>query len=203
MELFANKGFKGATTRSIAKAAGVSEAIIFRHFETKENLYDAIITYTVERRIKTWEGDAASLKKAGDLRTILREFAQFFIERNRRDHTFIRLMMYSALEDHKFREKFKEIYRSPHFARIRQTIETGIEEGLYRPVDPRLTTRSFFWALLHYCIARFVVAKPRLNSSTDEEMVDNLVDIFVHGLEHHGSERGFNSPAFENETFQE
>ncbi len=137
------------------------------------------------------------------MRTILREFAQFFIERNRRDHTFIRLMMYSALEDHKFREKFKEIYRSTHFARIRQTIETGIEEGLYRPVDPRLTTRSFFWALLHYCIARFVVAKPRLNSSTDEEMVDNLVDIFVHGLERHGSEHGIGSPAFENETFQE
>ncbi|MDP6778629.1 MAG: helix-turn-helix domain-containing protein, partial [Candidatus Latescibacteria bacterium] len=50
MDLFARKGFKGATTRAIAEAAGVSEAIIFRHFATKEDLYDAIIEHTIERR---------------------------------------------------------------------------------------------------------------------------------------------------------
>jgi TetR/AcrR family transcriptional regulator len=34
--LFSKKGFRGTTTKEIAQAAGVSEAIIFRHFETKE-----------------------------------------------------------------------------------------------------------------------------------------------------------------------
>src|ERR1700761_8879962 len=41
--LFSQKGFNGTTTREIATAAGVTEAIIFRHFETKELLYTAII----------------------------------------------------------------------------------------------------------------------------------------------------------------
>src|ERR671933_1039454 len=45
MRLFSERGFRGTTTKEIAQAAGVSEAIIFRHFATKEELYTAIIDY--------------------------------------------------------------------------------------------------------------------------------------------------------------
>jgi AcrR family transcriptional regulator len=41
--LFARKGFAGTTTREIAEAAGVSEALVFKHFATKTALYDAIL----------------------------------------------------------------------------------------------------------------------------------------------------------------
>lgn len=40
--LFANKGFKGTRTREVAAAAGVSEALLYRHFPTKEALFAAI-----------------------------------------------------------------------------------------------------------------------------------------------------------------
>ena len=40
--LFANKGFKGTTTRELAEVAGVSEALLYRHFPTKEALFAAI-----------------------------------------------------------------------------------------------------------------------------------------------------------------
>src|SRR2546423_9486631 len=43
MRLFSERGFRGTTTKEIAQAAGVSEAIIFRHFATKDDLYTAII----------------------------------------------------------------------------------------------------------------------------------------------------------------
>src|ERR671939_383545 len=45
LRLFSERGFRGTTTKEIAQAAGVSEAIIFRHFATKEELYTAIIDY--------------------------------------------------------------------------------------------------------------------------------------------------------------
>ena len=183
MSLFASKGFKGTTTRAIAKAAGVSEAIIFRHFATKEDLYDAIINFTVEQRLTLWAQDEASLNHTQDLKAHLSTFAEAYIQRNRKDPTFIRLMMYSALEDHKFREKFFEIYQSPHLRAIRETIQTGIEQGIYRPVDPISTTRSFFSTLLQYCISRFIASNRPVDPSSDKAMIDNLVDIFIHGLE--------------------
>ena len=39
MGLFARRGFNGTTTREIARRARVNEAIIFRHFPSKEDLY--------------------------------------------------------------------------------------------------------------------------------------------------------------------
>jgi AcrR family transcriptional regulator len=37
--IFARKGYQGATTREIAEEAGVNEALLFRHFPSKESLY--------------------------------------------------------------------------------------------------------------------------------------------------------------------
>jgi AcrR family transcriptional regulator len=179
--LFAGKGFKGATTRAIAKAAGVSEAIIFRHFETKEDLYDAIITYTLEKRRHLWEQEK-SPATSQDLESMLRKFAHSYIQRNRQDPTFIRLMMYSALEDHKFRQRFFEINRSPLMRAIRMSLEEGIQAGNFRPVDPHLTIRTFFWSMLQYCISRFVATTHPVDEDSDAEMVNNLVGIFMHGL---------------------
>ncbi len=43
LELFAEEGFKSTSTSKVAKRAGVSEGLIFRHFENKEGLLDAIV----------------------------------------------------------------------------------------------------------------------------------------------------------------
>src|SRR5262245_53878308 len=40
--VFAEKGFHGTTTRALAEAAGVSEALLFKHFPNKEALFSAI-----------------------------------------------------------------------------------------------------------------------------------------------------------------
>ena len=71
MTLFATKGFTGTTTRAIAQAADVSEAIIFRHFATKEDLYNAIITYTVEKRSEQWDQDTIPPPKPRNIETPL------------------------------------------------------------------------------------------------------------------------------------
>src|SRR3982074_829078 len=41
--LFARKGFAGTTTRELAGAAGISEALLFRHFPSKQLLYREIL----------------------------------------------------------------------------------------------------------------------------------------------------------------
>src|ERR671924_1403125 len=41
--VFAEKGFDGTTTRELANAAGVSEALLYKHFPSKESLYAAML----------------------------------------------------------------------------------------------------------------------------------------------------------------
>jgi AcrR family transcriptional regulator len=43
-QVFANNGFHGTTTRELAKAAGVSEALLYKHFPSKESLFSAMLT---------------------------------------------------------------------------------------------------------------------------------------------------------------
>jgi len=47
-DVFADKGFDGTTTRELAKAAGVSEALLYKHFPSKESLYAAMLDACVK-----------------------------------------------------------------------------------------------------------------------------------------------------------
>src|SRR5271163_3900895 len=78
MDLFSRKGFAGTTTKEIALAAGVSEAIIFRHFATKRDLYTAIIEHNMhsaeaQQVLAGIEACMQSLDDEGLFRLIVRE----------------------------------------------------------------------------------------------------------------------------------
>lgn len=45
LPIFARNGFANTTTRELAKAAGVSEALLYKHFPSKESLYAEIQTF--------------------------------------------------------------------------------------------------------------------------------------------------------------
>lgn len=57
--LFAQQGYAGATTSQIAKAAGVTEPIIYRHFKSKRDLFVALIERTGKRTLTLWQGDVS------------------------------------------------------------------------------------------------------------------------------------------------
>ena len=62
VNLFAEKGFAGATTSELAKAAGVTEPIIYRHFKSKKNLFISVIERTSDLTLEMWERQLATAK---------------------------------------------------------------------------------------------------------------------------------------------
>ena len=67
-DVFAAKGFDGTTTRELAKAAGVSEALLYKHFPSKESLYAAMLegcskgpTFAEATRILELEASTSTL----------------------------------------------------------------------------------------------------------------------------------------------
>ena len=67
-DVFAQKGFDGTTTRELAKAAGVSEALLYKHFPSKESLYAAMLegcskgpTFAEATRILELEASTSTL----------------------------------------------------------------------------------------------------------------------------------------------
>src|SRR5256712_10387319 len=99
MSLFSQRGFRGTTTKEIALAAGVSEAMVFRHFATKEELYSAILDQKAcagdERDPQLLVADALARK---DDRAVFERLALDALEQNECDPQFQRLLLHSALE---------------------------------------------------------------------------------------------------------
>jgi len=175
--LFAAKGFNGTTTKEIAKAAGVSEALVFKHFPTKRALYGAILAekVTVDELLEAVEESA----KKRDDRRVFTLIAGYRI-RPGVDSTLLRLLLFSALEGHELSDMFFGKHHRVFYDHLATYIARRIEEGAFRRVDPLLAARAFIGMVVHHRLLHeiFGVAMDRSHDDT----VTTYVDLFLRGL---------------------
>src|SRR5262249_48092139 len=105
--VFADKGFHGTTTRELAEAAGVSEALLFKHFPNKEALYAAMMfSCKSEQDHRMFERVKALEPSASTLVLLVHGLASHLIggkaARDEEQTIQNRLMMRSLLEDGEF-----------------------------------------------------------------------------------------------------
>jgi TetR/AcrR family transcriptional regulator len=136
MDLFARKGFAGTTTKEIALAAGVSEAIIFRHFRTKGELYTAIIEHYIHSAgtQQVLAGIEDCMKRRDDeglFRTIAREV----IAGHRKDARFERLMLHASLEGHELATIYRREFGLQMYASLRAYLDRRQRSGALRHID--------------------------------------------------------------------
>jgi AcrR family transcriptional regulator len=147
--LFAQQGFQGTTTKTIAEKSGVTEALIFRHFPSKEELYWAVI----ERKINCaapLERLLENLEAGGDDLDVLSRVAFEVLDRRAKDQTLSRLLLYSALEKHELSERFFRNYIANYFEVLARFVRQGIAAGRFRNVDPLLAARGFLGMVIYH-----------------------------------------------------
>src|ERR1700730_471071 len=106
--VFAEKGFDGTTTRELADAAGVSGALLFKHFPNKEALFSAIKVSCCNEQDR--DGRVERLKALEPSASTLVLLVHFMVSRflaagtSRHDEAVIqnRLMLRSLAEDGEF-----------------------------------------------------------------------------------------------------
>jgi AcrR family transcriptional regulator len=180
-DLFASRGFSGTTTKEIADHAGVSEAIIFRHFASKDKLYAAILDYKVKQgteRIKAQLEDAASRK---DDRAFFGSLALEMLDAHCEDPTFMRLLLFSALEGHELSSIFIDSTARDIKNHIRKYIKQRSSDGAFRSIDPAVAARAFVGMVLHQVQIRTIFKDDDLKLS-NRQIADRFVEIFLNGV---------------------
>jgi AcrR family transcriptional regulator len=175
--LFAAKGFNGTTTKEIAKAAGISEALVFKYFPTKRALYAAILKekVTVSELLEAVEEAA---KKRDDF-LVFSLIASYRI-RPGVDPTLLRLLLFSALEGHELSDMFFGKQHKVFYDHLATYIQTRIQERAFRKVDPLLAARAFIGMVVHHRLLHEIFRVPLHRSH--EETVATYVELFLNGL---------------------
>lgn len=73
-KLFAERGFEGAKTSHIAAGAGVSEALLYRHFASKEALYRAVLRDMVREQNRMYDMLGLPEPNTASLVIVIREY---------------------------------------------------------------------------------------------------------------------------------
>lgn len=181
IDLFAQKGFRGTTTREIAAAACVSEPVIYQHFATKSELYTAIVDHMIESvTAKATEFD--KLRNTTDPREFFvwlgMQVLEWFSEGGRRS----RLLFYSALEGHELARIWHEKATQLVHSYLEPVIQAHVDAGLFRNIPPQVATKAFVGMVSDYGIGRTIFGCPDYGI-TPETMIDHFVDVFLHGIE--------------------
>src|SRR5437868_13057197 len=151
IRLFSQKGFRGTTTKEIALAAGVNEAIIFRHFATKSDLYAAIIDRKCSStQYQTFEQELQQAMSRNNDRQVFETIAFHILEFHEQDDTAMRILLYSTLEGHELAEMVFRTQAANNFRRVAAYIKQRIAHGVFRRVDPMLAVRAFFGMIVYH-----------------------------------------------------
>jgi AcrR family transcriptional regulator len=188
IETFAKHGFSGATTREIARVSGVSEAMLFKHFATKDELYKAILDAKAcqgEMQFP-WKENAALLEaidKKDDF-SVFYNLALKAMNKHQSDIKFMRLLFYSALEEHELAQRFFLEFVSRVYDFIGGYIETRQRDGAFRDLSPKIAVRAFLGMMIHHSLNNILWDRNCvLLNISNEEAARNFAEIFLKGIQ--------------------
>jgi AcrR family transcriptional regulator len=152
-KLFALHGYAGATTSQIARAAGVTEPIIYRHFQSKRDLFIALIERTGEATIKLWEHDLRTAPDPAErLKRLIR--ANPMVTNKGRGIYRVMIQAMTEVEDPKILEALTQ-----HIDMLHQFLMKEVERAQSsQQVSQRFSPEITAWALIHMGLGYGVLA---------------------------------------------
>jgi len=184
VSLFSQRGFVGTTTKEIAQAAGVSEAMVFRHFATKQELYSAILDH------KACSGDtmnpeamvAEALQEKDD-RKVFERLAVGALDHHECDPEFQRLLLHAALEGHELAQMFFEKFVRRVYELLGNYIAERQRDGAMVAMDPAIIVRAFIGMVIHHSLNNNLWdPKRRLLKISNQEAAKQFSDILLNGI---------------------
>jgi AcrR family transcriptional regulator len=184
---FAEKGFHGTTTRELAQEAGVSEALLFKHFPNKEALYSAMMQASCQDKNPEMRERLRALEPSTSTLVLLVHImvSHMVGKVHNDDQTLqMRLMLRSLAEDGEFARLFYERIPGPFVRKIEESITAAIAAGdvVEGRVLPHLRAK-FANALVAMIRVHLTPAEPAVEyGASGEQLVEQVVWFVLRGV---------------------
>jgi AcrR family transcriptional regulator len=179
-EVFSRYGFQGTTLRQLARRAGISEATIYHHFSSKEALYDAILEKKIsDSKHLFFPVEAVHAKKD---RTVLTTIVGNFLQQQRLDNSFMRMLLFSALEGHELSQKFVHGPLQEFFDFFGGYLEKRMDEGAIRQIGGQVGARLLIGMAFYFTLLREIYLDPQSQQVNLDDLTEIIVDLFYEGI---------------------
>ncbi|MBL0927369.1 MAG: TetR/AcrR family transcriptional regulator [Phycisphaerales bacterium] len=179
VKLFSERGYAGATTADLAKAAGVTEPIIYRHFDSKKDLFIAVIDRTSQETIGTWE---RQLRGARDAAQRLRRLIAANPLAHDRGRGIYRVLVQAMMEIEEpdilaaIQRHVQELHKF-----VSAQVVVAQQEGLVsKAFSPEITA----WTLLHLGLGYGILAPLNIPHHAEDDRgmrVRDVVELLMLG----------------------
>jgi TetR/AcrR family transcriptional regulator len=182
LNAFSRRGFKGTTTKEIAAAAGVAEAVIFQHFPSKEALYSAVLELHLDLGDEQeWFQEVSDRMERNDDEGVFRLFIRRILHGYRTDPLIQRVILFAALEGHEqgLTRMRKQI--TPIFEHFMAYIVRRQGEGALARCDPHAIMIGLGGIAHQYGLITQIFRGPAPEDS-DEDMARLFTRMLLHGV---------------------
>ena len=174
-QVFAKKGFHRATTKEIARQAGVAEGTIYNYFDNKRDLLMAMVEMLATRSIKVTILEDPSDDPKEFFSLLLHDRYQLL-----KNYGHIMAPMIAEIfSDPDLREAIYQSILMPVAEPIEQYIQRRIDSGEFKPVNPIVITRALIGSIVLNTAFQLSGVDPRYDTISVEAMVDQIVDMFL------------------------
>lgn len=178
----AEGGFRNAQVSHVATSAGVATGTIYRHFESKEELFAEIFRMATQREVnKVAEALATSADAVTRLEKALRQFA----ERALRAPTMAWSLIAEPVDPRVEAERL--MYREAYAEHFEQAIKQGIEEGSLPAQNARQSSTCLVGAMAESLVGPLSPAQAEglqtgHEPETQNQLVESIICFCIQGL---------------------
>jgi len=160
--LFAERGYRGVTLRSLAKELGVSPMTPYRYFENKEELFAMVRTEAFRRFADAQRDAVAGITAPEDaLRMLGRAYVSFAIDEPDAYHIMFELLQAPAGTYPELEAEQARAFSYLHAA-VQASVEAGLLEG------ESLRRAHYLWAQIHGLVSLHLAGKLVMGCSFEE-----------------------------------
>lgn len=178
LSLMSEKGYLGATTREISKRAGVTELTLFRHFGSKEKLFEEVLNkYSFLPKLKELKPVIEKLSYSEALNTVGIRFIDTLKERKS-------LVIIMLSELNLYPDKARDV-QTRFVEEMVRTLATYLvtlqKKKIVRDFPAEDMARMFFRNIFSYFLSEEIIRKKDLSKKDLERNIGLYVDIFISG----------------------
>ena len=184
LDLFVEKGFAATRVEEVAARAGVSKGTLFLYFQSKEELFKAVVRENISGRFKQWNDEFETFE--GTASEMLAYCMTVWWERvgATRASGITKLMMSEAGNFPEIAAFYQTEVIQPGQALIRRIMQRGIDRGEFRPMNLDYAIYSVIAPMIF-----LILAKHSNGTCADASLADNAgkyiaaqIDTVLHGM---------------------